>query len=447
MADESLKNQKGTIGLLLNAGLLIVFTILCVAIYKIVSGRESYPDPVYFFFVIALAAGGMGSVFICFRPLDWKINFLLCAVSTFVALYLIEVGLQSFQFFKLENVTFDSRTATNVVAEYKSKGRDLWSFEIPPFQQQQRNIDQGGIYALASPSNADVITCNETGQWNIIKTDEHGFNNPPINGDAQEIKVALVGDSFTHGGCTPGEYNIGFYLRQNGISTRNLGVMGSGPLHQLAVLSEYGKLYNPNTVLWLYYEGNDIGDLFNESSFAMLTKYKVSTFTAQLSDKQRAVDEYLMNYQSKKFDHLDNWRPDQNLGMIKKTLKLETVRRVLGLMGYQIDAQRIISNFDFIKTEFEEVAKAMKRVAESWGGKLIFVYIPDGTRFDRVQRFDYWKQDFVRIVKSLSIPIWDYHLDLKDDLDPMASFNLRRPAHFSAHGNKRLANFLKTKIK
>src|SRR5689334_13983165 len=38
----------------------------------------------------------------------------------------------------------------------------------------------------------------------------------------------------------------------------SLGVSGFGPLSELAVLREYLTIMKPRTVLWLYFEGNDL---------------------------------------------------------------------------------------------------------------------------------------------------------------------------------------------
>lgn len=445
MSNLSITGGGKNLGRLLNAGLLLAAILLLLALYRVISKRLDFPDLAFYFLAIMLILGICGAVFVCFRPVDSKINFMLSAGFSVVGLFFVETGIQTYQYFQLEKVNFDSRSAAEVIAEYRANGDDLWSFEIPPFHLQQENFDKGKVIALSSMSNTKVITCNETGQWNIIKTDEYGFNNPSGLKSDQKTDVILIGDSFAHGGCTPGNKNIGHYLREHGRSVRNLGVMGSGPVHQLAVLSEYGPLYEPNVVLWFYYEGNDLGDLLHESGFAMLNQYKNSGYRNQLSSSQRSVDEYLMAYQKAKLAQMKDWRPAQDLGIFKKIAKLEAVRRLLGLMGYQIDAHRITANSAQVWSEFKIVAQSLKSITESWGGKLKFVYLPDGTRFDRVQRFDYWKNDLESIIKKLDIPFLDYYDDLKNDPDPLSSFNLHRPAHLSASGNERLAKFLVAK--
>ena len=67
-----------------------------------------------------------------------------------------------------------------------------------------------------------------------------------------------VGDSFTHGACVPSEDNFVGVIRADHPATANLGMDSNGPLLMLASLKEYALRFRPKTVLWFYFEGNDL---------------------------------------------------------------------------------------------------------------------------------------------------------------------------------------------
>ncbi|MDZ4859315.1 MAG: SGNH/GDSL hydrolase family protein [Candidatus Hydrogenedentes bacterium] len=90
------------------------------------------------------------------------------------------------------------------------------------------------------------------------ETDANGFRNPPgINA----ADIAFIGDSFTEGATAPFE-NTFPRLVEAKLGTRviNLGRYSYGPPQELAVLWKYGLSYQPKTVVWVLFEGNDLAD-------------------------------------------------------------------------------------------------------------------------------------------------------------------------------------------
>ena len=85
-----------------------------------------------------------------------------------------------------------------------------------------------------------TVHCNESGFRSVYRSDEYGFNNPPgLHGQA--VQVIVVGDSFAHGACVQPQDTFAAALRRLGTSTLSLGMDGSGPLLQLAILTEYAQ--------------------------------------------------------------------------------------------------------------------------------------------------------------------------------------------------------------
>ena len=110
---------------------------------------------------------------------------------------------------------------------------------------------------MANISNVTTVFCNESGEYIIYDSDEHGFHNPPGLWHKDAVQAVAVGDSFTHGVFVPSEDSFVSVIRSRMPATVNLGVDGNGPLAMLATLKEYAASLRPTIVLWFYYEGND----------------------------------------------------------------------------------------------------------------------------------------------------------------------------------------------
>ena len=102
-------------------------------------------------------------------------------------------------------------------------------------------------------------------------TDANGFRNPP---GVETADIAFIGDSFTEGGTIPLE-NTFPRLVEKQLRTRiiNLGRGGYGPPQELAVLWKYALRYQPKTIVWTLFEGNDIKDaqMYYNGGFRELT--------------------------------------------------------------------------------------------------------------------------------------------------------------------------------
>lgn len=95
-----------------------------------------------------------------------------------------------------------------------------------------------------------------------VRYDTLGFRNEqPLS----DWEVAVAGDSFTELGYLPYEQLFTSILaRRTGWRVRNLGVSHTGPLTQLAYLSEYGVSAAAREFVVVFYEGNDLRDLDRE---------------------------------------------------------------------------------------------------------------------------------------------------------------------------------------
>ena len=95
-------------------------------------------------------------------------------------------------------------------------------------------------------------------QWDV-KYDQNGFRNQI---DLESADMVVIGDSFVEGLTVRNEQLMTSVLAQlRSEVVANLGQSAYGPLEELVVLKRYGLPLRPRTVVWMFFEGNDLGDV------------------------------------------------------------------------------------------------------------------------------------------------------------------------------------------
>ncbi|UVT16985.1 MAG: PAS domain S-box protein [Nitrospira sp.] len=91
-----------------------------------------------------------------------------------------------------------------------------------------------------------------------LKYDQNGFRNEE---DLTTAEVAVLGDSYVESPMLPASQLATTELaRLTRMSVANFGQSGYGPQQELAVLKRYVLPLHPKTVVWVFYEGNDLLD-------------------------------------------------------------------------------------------------------------------------------------------------------------------------------------------
>ncbi|MEW6074290.1 MAG: hypothetical protein AB1726_17060, partial [Planctomycetota bacterium] len=94
----------------------------------------------------------------------------------------------------------------------------------------------------------------------IAPADEMGF---PNLARPDRADVVLVGDSFLVSAGLAEPPGLAAQLAQRTARTvYNLGVSGCGPVHELHYLCEWGLPLEPDLVLWFFFGGNDLLDVY-----------------------------------------------------------------------------------------------------------------------------------------------------------------------------------------
>jgi hypothetical protein len=286
------------------------------------------------------------------------------------------------------------------------------------------------------------------GDYTIYESDEHGFNNP-LGSWKNKINVALIGDSFVHGACVKAGDDIASQLRKHNLNTLNLGIGSAGPLIYSAVLKEYAAQAKPEIVVWSFY-AVDIRDPMAEKFSPTLMRYlEDPLFSQNLYSNQAHVDliirEYYKIAYQKRLDELHELRNNRRKlitnRLIKEGLQLTKLRERIRYLGGR---KEVTEGYESEKLKlFEKTLRNAKKQTESWGGKFIFMYLPDwytyGAPYDtfgiKVDANFLLRKDVLRIAKEVGVPVLDIQAQVFDKSeDPLSFFNWRTYGHYNLKG-------------
>jgi hypothetical protein len=308
------------------------------------------------------------------------------------------------------------------------------------------------IMPLAGASFRTTLLCNENGEWISYRADRRGFNNPSGVWELGSVDIAALGDSFAHGYCVPPGKSFVDLIRQQLPRTLNLGIAGDGPLLMLATQSQYLPPLRPKVVLWFYFEGNDLEDLQRERRSALLMRYLDEGFVQDILAQQSKVDQAILaevpNLEVLAAERARSWeraqRPLTRMTVwILSVAKLTALRQRLGLLSQpETHERQVVADFQHANLDvFRRILAEAKQRAERWGGELQFVYLPDWERYTRRFRTlgDTKRDDVLRIVSELGIPIIDTEPAFRAHGDPLSLFPFRESGHYTEAGHRVVA--------
>ena len=179
----------------------------------------------------------------------------------------------------------------------------------------------------------------------------------------------MIGDSYTQGLCVENKFNMQNFLSNNKITNKNLnvinlGMQGSGPLIEYAILKEYSRKLNFKKIIWFYYEGNDLFDLQNELSSEILKKYYNNSYNQNLINRQSEINIFLNKYLSNRIKSYKNKEIELSNYFRKFIfhLKLTNLRIELSeLINIKLQAIDKPSN-ENIYEEFEKILLLFKKI-------------------------------------------------------------------------------------
>ena len=341
-------------------------------------------------------------------------------------------------------INFDRRDQLKFIEDLKNKGEQAYLMPTPLnfLQYTWNRVDVDTFFPLAGKPKATTVYCN-AGTWTTYKSDRFGFNNNDSVYDLESSAVVLIGDSFVHGICVPQEKNIAGVLRKKGYKAISLGVVGQGPLTELASLVEYGRFFKPKIVVWFYLNETSFEFLKVEKKYPILLKYLSNNFSQGLIEK----NDYLDNF----WDEFNEQRiTEAKIIKYKNLITLGKIRERLNLsVSYSSKANNENLNYDNTESQnqwvlLEQIFKQAKVVTEEVGGKIYMVNLAVRPLYDKglSQKYNLIK----KLMEKLQIPIIDMKKHIESYDNPAELFYLNRiGAHYNEKGYKLVADLVEQK--
>jgi hypothetical protein len=354
-------------------------------------------------------------------------------------------------------VKFDTRDRIEVLIDAQARGIDAVPavypsalLELQPGGSLKSIIRINGaeVLPLGGISNKTSLLCNETGDYIFYESDEHGFHNPKRLWTSARLDVAVLGDSFAHGFCVPSDKHFIAFIREHYPATLSLGLGGNGPLLELATFKEFLPSLKPKIILWVYFEKNDLIELREETRAPLLLQYLKPYFRQGLISWQHEIDQALLAYVEKersqavrRMHETNNRSRMTDRKELAEIAKLSSVRSTLGLVSIQENPQKQAAGADQAAKMalFRAVLWQAKISAETWGGSLYFLYLPQWERYAFPSLVNQNREQVLAIVADLKISVVDLHGAFESHGDPLSLFPFRRSGHYNADGNRLLA--------
>jgi lysophospholipase L1-like esterase len=276
------------------------------------------------------------------------------------------------------------------------------------------------------PAATTILHCDEDRPMLTYRSDRFGFDNPDSVWNAAATQIAVLGDSYTIGVCVSPDEAIPGRLRAHG-TLLNLGMSGSGPLQELALLREFVAPRRPAIVVWIFYEGNDFYDLGREAQREWLREYLNAGHSQRLAEQFAPLDSAYRLWIDSLFAAEPAVRPVPPLWTISDVVRLTSVRR---LVPAAVSRPRPGSKVGILP----EVLSRARADVEAWGGRFVVAYMPAYRRYGVLLGDPYPERAAVlERLKELGIETVDLHEAFVATGNPRALWVTPR-SHLTAEG-------------
>jgi|APSaa5957512535_1039671.scaffolds.fasta_scaffold12718_5 hypothetical protein len=391
------------------------------------------------------------SIIALFSNNEWRISIALSILLPLIMLY----GYEYYLIKKSNDTQFNlsNKGGSALETSIKSDGSIL-PFIHPGIASIGKNINFNKKNTVQLSGISKVLTahCNEGGYVSVYKSDRFGFNNADSKYDIIDPnKIAMVGDSFTHGACVFPTDNLPSQLQKKiKMNVLNFGMSGIGPLSILGIIKEYLPLIKPRHVIWVHYEGNDLHDLRNEIENNTLTQYTKPNYTQNLANRSLEINNALIEFSN----GITSTKNSKTGSKKENRIESNVFDTVFTLEFLKLTKTRIKLGVAFGPSEFDsdlyrKIISEAKRTVETWGGTMYFVYLPSNqrksTNFISDTGWDYLKNKVLTTVDKLGIVSIDMSSILHEK-DPNKLYYYTE-SHFNPEGYEYVASKISYKLK
>lgn len=124
--------------------------------------------------------------------------------------------------------------------------------------RREAHYREQGAFVRGNIGEALCLPANTPERFDL-RYDHRGFRNDT---DMDRADVVVIGDSYVESPMLPGSSLLTTQLSQRlRASVANLGISGYGPEQELVVLKRYALALQPKTIVWVFFEGNDLYQL------------------------------------------------------------------------------------------------------------------------------------------------------------------------------------------
>ena len=383
------------------------------------------------------------SFFTFFLKKKTNINILLILISSYMSAILIEMIFNKYYFdrdkYKISKIEF-----------YNSKIVDDKEYRIflPPknFIKKNYNFDSHDFFPLSLNRNKKIIVCNENNFWLVQNTDKYGFINRNEDWDRKN-DIIFVGDSYAQGQCVKNNENLKYLFEKKNLNILNLAIGGSGALISNAIYREYSQK-DVKTIIWFFYEGNDLIELEDEISNVFLRKYLDNRlFKHNLIQKNKELDLFLEDYHNKLVSKSKKNIADWESNVFKLNKLRNQFYKVLEYMFGKND--NLVYQGDL--ENFEKIFEIFYSEIKSNNQELFFIYLPEHARYlDRKNNYirDNYKSEIKNLITKdyVDVKFIDVHQEIFSEIDDFSELFPKSGGHYSAKGYKLITNYILNKI-
>ena len=382
-----------------------------------------------------------------------KINITISCITFFICLLSLEIylfyGMKTYYVDRDQKLVNAAKKAgvtidlvidkTEIQKKYKINNNEelhLWTGGHSFLNEKvlSKASNEKNILPLGALANKKILLCNENGYYLIYQSDKHGFANNNKFYNKENLKIMMVGDSYTEGACVHSEENIQYLLNQENIGSVSFGKGGNSSLLNLATLREYVLNYKPPVVLWMHYE-NDIDGIESEFKNPILLNYlNNKNYTQNLISRQNEIDRIILESKKERQKVIDKETNEgDKLNIFYKniffsTIKFTKTREIIKIAIVNYKKSRI--NY----TKFKKIINSANNSIKEYGGTMYFVYLPSYYNFNKNINFSTKIIHVLEIINNINIPIINIQETFQSHENPMKLFPFGQFAHYNKAG-------------